>query len=102
MFVTEILNSTHDLTPFENITPAGFEALRDMIFDINQKENKIRILKSYKTSSKGTEVGTITNEPDKNKKDKKDVEIGPQLPQEMISHLFVLVSPSKIQGTIFL
>lgn len=70
-----------------------------MIFDINEKLGNLKVLKTKtlppQTSSTNTNTtGTNTNQ-------QQSQPIGPQLPDE-VSHLFVTVSPSQIQGTLFL
>ena len=46
-FIDELFSSTKDFSAFENLSMTGFEALRDMIFEINEEEKKIKVMKTY-------------------------------------------------------
>ena len=94
------------------MSKSGFEAIRDIILDINEEDKKIKIMKTYEYNSNSSaessqkpgtqDQSTSTPGPVQGPVDKKDDKfIGPVLP-ETKKHLFVLVSPFKLTGMKFL
>ena len=108
-FIDELFSSTSDFSAFENLTMTGFEAIRDMILDINEEEKNIKIMKTYEYSSQSASDKPETKDqstatpgpvqvPEENKQEKA---IGPSLPATK-KHVFVLVSPFSLMGMRFL